>query len=101
MTTTAYPIRIPEEIMALSKIRSQEEHLDQTTALRQFLYIGAEEYVVKLVAEGRISIGKAAELLKITVYDIHRIAQKHGIEIGATLKQIRKSREIAKRLRIA
>jgi predicted HTH domain antitoxin len=98
MTTTPYPMRIPDEVLALSRLRAQEERLDQATALRQFLHVGAEEYVLKLVADGRISIGRAAELLKTTVYDIQRLAQRHGIEIGATPEQARKSRAIAKRL---
>ncbi len=98
MTTTPYPLRIPEEILELSRLRAQEEHLDQTTALRQFLYVGAEEYVLHRVAEGRISIGHAAELLKTSVYDLHRLAKQHGIQLGASPEQARKSREMAKKI---
>jgi len=98
MTTKAYPLRIPEEIVLLSRLRAQEEHLDQATALRQFLHIGAEEYVLNLVAEGRISTGKAAELLNTTIYDVQRLAQKHGIQIGATREQAKKSRETARKI---
>ncbi len=98
MTTISVPLRIPDEIISLSKLRAQEEHLDQATALRQFLHVGAEEYVVTMVTEGRISIGKAAELLKRTVYDIQNIARRHGIELGATPEQARKSREVAKKI---
>ena len=49
MTAIAYPLRIPEEILTISKLRAKEEHVDQTTALRQFLHIGVEEYVLQLV----------------------------------------------------
>ncbi len=98
MTTTSYPLRIPEEILTISRIRAQEEHLDQATALRQFLHRGVEEYVLDLVAEGRISIGKAAEMLKKNIYDLYRIAQKHGIKLGATQEQIKKSRETAAKI---
>ncbi len=96
MTATSYPLRIPEEVLAVSRLRAQEEHLDQATALRQFLHVGVEEYLLKLVSEGRISIGKAAEILKTTVYDIYRLAQKHGVELGATMEQAKKSRQTAK-----
>lgn len=98
MTTTPYPLRVPSEILALSRMRAEEEHLDQATTLRQFLHTGAEEYVLKLVAQGRISIGKASELLKKTVYDLQRMAQRHGIELGATPGQARRSRETAKKI---
>ena len=98
MSTVAYPLRIPEEILAVSRLRAEEEHVDQATALRQFLYIGVEECVVQLVAEGRISIGRAAELLKTSHYDLYHIAQKHGIKLSATPEQGKKSRETLKKL---
>jgi len=98
MSTIAYPLRIPEEILTVSKLRVEVEHVDQATALRQFLYIGVEEFVIQMIAEGRISIGKAAELLKTTHYDLYRIAQKHGLKLSATLEQGKKSRETLKKL---
>lgn len=98
MTTKPYPLRIPNEILALSRLRAREEHLDQTTVLRQFLHTGSEEYVLGLVAEGRISMGKATEMLKCSIYDMHHIAQKHGIQLGATAEQAEKSRGTAKKV---
>lgn len=94
----AYPLRIPEEVLTVSKLRVEMEHVDQATALRQFMYTGVEEFVVQLVAEGRISIGKAVELLKTTHYDLYRIAQTHGIKLSATPEQGKKSRETLKKL---
>lgn len=98
MTTKAYPLRIPEEIIQVSRLRTQEEHVDQATALRQFLHIGAEEYLLHLVSDGRISIGKAAELLNTTIYDLYRLAKRHGIDLGPTSDQTRKGRETAKKV---
>ncbi|HIH19823.1 TPA: hypothetical protein HA244_00995 [Candidatus Micrarchaeota archaeon] len=98
METVSYPLRIPEEILALAKLRAKEEYLDQSTALRQMLYLGAEDYVLSLVETGRISVGRAAELLKTSVQDIHRLAEKHGMRIGATGEQQKKSRLTLNRL---
>ncbi|PIN74596.1 hypothetical protein COV18_06915 [Candidatus Woesearchaeota archaeon CG10_big_fil_rev_8_21_14_0_10_37_12] len=98
MTTTPYHLRIPEEVLAVSKIRAEEEHLDQSTTLKQFLHAGAEEYILKLVKKGRISIGKAAEILKKTVYDIQRLAKNYGVELGPTTEQTEKSIKTAKKL---
>lgn len=53
---------------------------------------------IKLVEKGRISIGKASELLKKTIYDLQEAAKKHGIQLGATQKQAKKSRETAKKI---
>lgn len=91
MAAVSYPLRIPAELLALAKLRSKEEYTDQSTAIRQLLYMGAEEYVLELVGSGRISIGRASELLKISVHDVHRIAGKHGLRLGATSEQQRKS----------
>ena len=52
-------------------------------------------YVLKLVAEGRISVGRAAELLDQTVYDVHHLAGTYGIELGASDEQRRQSRSLA------
>ena len=98
MSTIAYPLRIPEEILAVSKLRVETEHVDQATALRQFLYVGVEEFVIQMIKEGRISIGRAVELLKTTHYDLYRIAQKHGLKLSATPEQGKKSRETLKKL---
>lgn len=93
MATVAYPLRVPEEIMNLAKFRAKEEYVDKSTALRQLLHLGSEEYVLRLVSGGRISIGKGAELLNVTIYDMHELAQKHSVELGATAEQMRKSKE--------
>ena len=96
MGNVAYPLRIPDEIMNLARLRSKEEYVDNSTALRQLLYAGAEEYVLDLVENGRISIGKAAELLKTSIQDIHRLAQKHNVQLGATPEQQKESKETLK-----
>jgi predicted HTH domain antitoxin len=91
------PLRIPETLDSLAASCSQEQHTDKATTLRQWLYEGAEAYAVKLVEQGRISAGRAAELLDMSIYDIYRIAQESGIELGATEEQHRQSMEHARR----
>lgn len=98
METIPYPLRIPEEVVTVARLRAKEEYVDQSTALRQLLYIGTEEYVLHLIEAGRISLGRAAELLKISIQDIYRLAEKHGVRLGATAEQQRKSRETMKKL---
>ncbi len=98
MNSVSYPLRISEEIMALARLRAREEYVDQSTALRQLLYSGAEEYVLNLVEKGRISIGKAAELLNTAMHDIYRLAEKHNVRLGATEEQQRKSEATLKKL---
>lgn len=97
-TKQAYPLRISEEIIDLAKLRSKEEHIDQSTALRQLLHLGAEEYILSLIEQGRVSVGKGAEMLKVSTLDIYRLAEKHGIRLGSTKEQRVKSTEHAKRI---
>jgi len=93
-----YPLRIPENIITLTQLRSNEEHVSQSTALRQLLYSGAENYTLGLLNKGRISIGKAAELLDRTVYDIYRLAKERNIELGATETYYKRGEETIKKL---
>lgn len=98
MATVAYPLRIPEEIMNLAEFRAKAEYVDKSTALRQLLHLGSEEYVLRLVSEGQLSIGKGAELLNATIYDMHELAQKHKVELGATAEQMKESEKTLKML---
>ncbi len=97
MKTKPYPLRIPEGLLTLAELRSKDERTDKATALRQLLYTGAEEYVLRLLEEGRLTAGRAAEILAISVYDVHRLARDHGVRIGATEEQYHKARETARR----
>lgn len=54
--------------------------------------------VLGLVANGRVSIGRAAELLDLTVPDLYRLAESHGIELGASDEQRQRSRALAETL---
>lgn len=98
MNTVSYPLRIPKELVMLAKLRAKDEYVDQATALRQLLYAGAEEYILSIVEKGRISIGKAAELLNASVQDIHRLAEKHSVKLGPTAEQQEKSKAVLKRM---
>ena len=93
-----YPLRIPENLITLARLRSTEEHITQSTALKQLLYAGAEDYVLELLNKGRISIGKAAELLNKSIYDIYRLAKKRNIELGTTETYYQKAKKTAKKL---
>ncbi len=98
MKSKVVPLRIPEHLDELAALSAQEQHTDKATALRQWLHRGAAQYVLRLVAEGRISIGRAAELLDLTVYDLHYMAETQGIELGATDEQRRQARALVGKL---
>jgi len=90
--TQVQPLRIEEDILKLAELKSKDEHMPKTTAIKQFLYSGAEEYLLKLCSQGRISIGKAAEVLHKSIYDLQESAKQKGIELGITIKEYNKSK---------
>jgi hypothetical protein len=96
--TRPYPLRIPDNLMRLAEAKSRAERVDRSTALRQLLYAGAEEYALELLSEGRISTGRAAEVLDVSVHRVHELARKHDLRIGSTIEDYRSSREAAREL---
>lgn len=76
MGTKPYPLRIPNNLMKLAEARASEEHVDKSTALRQLIYKGAEDYILELISKGRISVSRGAELLDTNVHEIYQLAKK-------------------------
>ena len=83
--------------MDLAEARSKEEKVDKSTALRQLMYEGAEQYVLELISEGRLSVSRGAEILNQSVHEIYRLAKKKNVEIGATEEQYEKGKETAEK----
>ena len=92
------PLRIDENIIKVAELKSKEEHTSRTTAIKQFLYDGVEEYLLKLCSQGRISIGRAAEILHKNIYDLQESAKQRGMELGITTKEYKESKKIAQEL---
>lgn len=95
MAKKPYPLRIPNNLLDLAEARSKKEKVDRSTALRQLMYEGAEQYVLEMISEGQLSVSRGAEILDESVHEIYRLAQKRGVEIGATEAQYQKGKETA------
>lgn len=96
--TIVQPLRLEEDISRIIELRSRDDHINKTTAIKQFLYVGIEDYLLKLCSQGRISIGKVAEILKKSIYDIQELAKKRNIELGIKAEDYEKSKRTAKLL---
>ena len=92
--TQVQPLRIEQNILRLAELRGKDEHTTKTAAIKQFLYSGAEEYLLKLCSHGRISIGKAAEILHKSIYDLQESAKQKGIQLGITAKQYQEHKKL-------
>jgi len=91
-------LQIPRQLLSLAKLRAQDQYVDQSTALRQLLHLGAEEYILQLTESGRLSVGKAAEILELSVQDMYRLAEKHGVRLGASAEQQGESQKTVAKL---
>ncbi len=85
--TVVYPMKLKDEIMPLIDLKSKEEHTNKAIVLKQILYKGLEDYAIGLVSRGRLSAGKAAEILNLSIYDIYEIAKSKGLKLSATKEQ--------------
>ncbi len=96
--TIVYPLKLEEEIMPIIELKSKEEHTNKAVVLKQLIYQSLEEYVLRLCAEGRLSVEKVAHILNVSMYDIYRKAQKRGLRLTATAEQLEKSRKVVEKL---
>lgn len=96
--THIQPLRIEENILRVAELRSKEEHTSRTAAIKQFLHSGVEEYVLRLCSQGRLSIGKAGEILHRGIYDLQESARQKGIELGIMPEQYQKNKKFVKEL---
>lgn len=86
-------LRIPEKLLKAVRDVSRREHLDESTATRQLIALGATEYAVRLYREGKITLRDAAELADTTVRGMIDILLDHGVKGNVTAAQERKAIE--------
>ncbi len=96
--TVVYPLKLRDDIIPIIELKSKEEHTNKAIVLKQLIYDGIENYVIKLCADGRLSVGKAAEILDLSIYDIHKIAKNRGVKLSITKEQLEKSKGVIDRL---
>ncbi|MBI2578959.1 MAG: UPF0175 family protein [Candidatus Aenigmarchaeota archaeon] len=72
MTEVPISARIPEELEKELEDYMKTEHLEKSTAVRKLLIKSLqewrEEYALKLLAEGRATVSKAAEIAGMDVW---------------------------------
>jgi len=86
-------LRISEKLLRAVRDVARREHLDESTATRQLIALGATEYAVRLYREGKITLRDAAELADTTVRGMIDILLDHGVKGNVTATQERKAIE--------
>jgi predicted HTH domain antitoxin len=91
-------VRLPKELLEVVRHRARQEKIDESTAIRQLLALGAENYAVELFRHGRITLSEAAGLAGVTVRQMIDVLQTHGIRGNVRLDQQQKALEFVKEL---
>lgn len=79
--TTRAPDALAKEIEALAK----EEHLDKSSLIRRLLAEAVEEKrerkALELYSEGKVSMGKAASIAKLSIWEMMDLIGQKGLHI--------------------
>lgn len=93
MTSISKTVRFPRKLFKVIEHRARLENIDESTAIRQLITMGAEEYAIKLFKQGKITLNEAAELAGKTVRQMIDSLQRHGIKGNVRLDQQRRALE--------
>jgi predicted HTH domain antitoxin len=76
--------RLPEDFLARIKELAEKENLDVSAVIRRLLARALEEEKFKAILEKisrhKISIGKAAEILNISIWEIMEITKENNLD---------------------
>ena len=74
----------PEEVKAIEE-RAKEAGVDKSTALRQLLKLGIKQFnlerALDLYKQGKISLGKAAEIANISIWEMMDVMKERGLSL--------------------
>ena len=86
----------PEEIKTIEE-RAKESSVDKSTALRQLLKMGIRQFNlergIELYAHGKVSIGKAAEIAQVSIWEMMDLLMERKIPAGPDKEDFRKGME--------
>jgi hypothetical protein len=89
----AKALRLPDSLLHAVKFAEKKEKLDEPTALRKFLRLGAEKYVADSYERGDISLREAAGALEMPTREALELFRDMGIsgnvDADKTLKAIK------------
>lgn len=84
-------VRLSKNLARAILHRVRTEKIDESTAIRQLLALGIEEYAVKLYREGRVTLGEASILADVSLREMIEILLAHGVKGNIRLDQQRKA----------
>jgi hypothetical protein len=92
---TVKSLRLPPDLLKAVRHRARREHLDESTAMRQLMAMGAVEYAVRLYRSGALTLNQAAEVAGLTAREMLQTLMDRGAAGNVTLVQQRRALEHA------
>ena len=86
-------LRLPPELLRAVRHRARHEKLDESTAMRQLMALGAAEYAVQLYSAGRLTLNQAAEVAALTPREMMEALLERGVRGNVTREQQRRALE--------
>ena len=83
MTEVTVSARIPKDMEREVEELMHEEHLEKSAALRKLLHLGLSEYreerALRLLSQGKVSIGRAAEIAQMSLWEFSDLVRDRRI----------------------
>ncbi|MEA1904654.1 MAG: UPF0175 family protein [Candidatus Hadarchaeota archaeon] len=87
-------VRIDDDTLRDLELLRKDAKADRSEVVRRLLDRAIRdaklERAMQLLREGKVSIGKAAELAGTTLYEIVEATPKHGVHLGYTMEDLRR-----------
>lgn len=87
-------VRVDGDMLRDLELLRKDAKVDRSEVIRRLLDRALKEIkferATQLLREHKISIGKAAELAGVTIYEIIGAMKKYGIEIGYSMEELRR-----------
>ena len=83
VTELTVSARIPRDMEREVEQLMREEHLEKSAAIRKLLHMGLDRYrqerALRLLAEGKVTLSRAAEIARISLWEFADLARARKI----------------------
>lgn len=94
-------LRLPEEDVKVIKDIATSEKKDKSTTVRELVKLGKIYLAILTYKEGKISIGKAAEIAGLTLSEMMDLFKKLGIKSQLDVEDYLEGKNVAEELIIS
>lgn len=88
-------VRVSKHLLKAIRRRAKAEDVDESTAIRQLIAIGAKNYAVDMYKAGKITLNDTSDLAGITIREMIDLVLECGVRGNVRLDQHRKAIDYA------